>query len=143
MTAQQKLQIKAIQGDQIYYQEYGEFIFISDGKVGAYLSEADLKIDKNKMIKIEKHDLFDPEILKGSRVRAKRTDIARKGIRSFYIKFKTFDPKIFCFVDESYLKMFPKYGEFYIKSEKAAIYIEMFDKPYGIIMPVHVREDEE
>lgn len=143
MTIEQKLQIEAIKGIRLYYAEYRKLVFISDGKIGVYLNESELKIDKTKMNKIPNPDIFDPKVLVKEKVRAKETDIARKGVRSFYIKLKAINTPNFCYVDEAFLKMFPGYGALYIKGEKELVYIEKYGQPYGIIMPVYVSKEEE
>lgn len=143
MTIEHKLQIEAIKGIRLYYAEYGKLIFISDGKIGVYFKESELKIDKSKMNKIPNPDIFNPKVLAKERVRAKETDIARKGIRSFYIKIKSSNLQNFCYVDETFLKMFSRYDDLFIKGEKDPVYIEKYGQPYGIIMPIHVRDTKE
>lgn len=143
MQIDYKLQIDAIKGVRLFYQEYGNLVFISDGRIGAYLSEKDLKIDKSKMTKIEKTDLFDPDVLKPHRCHAKETNIARRSIGKHYVKLKAPNIPNFCYVDETFLKMFPKYSDLFIRGEKDPVYIEKYGQPYGIVLPIYVAKEEE
>lgn len=143
MRIDHKLQIDAIKGVSLFYQEYGNLVLISDGKIGAYLSEKDLKIDKTKMKKATLGNKLDPDVLRSERIRARETHTAIKWGNKLYIKLKAFNMPNFCYVNETFLKMFPKYGELFIRGEADPVYIEKLGEPYGVILPVHVSKEEE
>ena len=41
MKAEYQLQIDAIKGKRIFYEEYGELILVTDGRIGVYLKDKD------------------------------------------------------------------------------------------------------
>lgn len=151
MNVEYQLQIDAIKGTRIYYEEYdglkhGKLIFVSDGHIGVYLKEHELKIDKSKMIHINKNSTtisFHPEDLSKERTKAIETRIARKiDLSSFAIKLFSEESGEHCFVKEKYLKMFKGYNSLFIKSKRDPVLIYRYGVPYGIILPMNIPEQE-
>lgn len=142
MQIDYKLQIDVIKGVRIFYCEYENLVFISDGKIGAYLSEKDLKIDKSKMTKIEKSDLCDPDILRSHRFHAKETNIVRRHCGKYYVKLKAHNIPNFCYVNDAFLKMFKYYDDLFIRGENDNVYIEKHGQPFGTIMPALISKEE-
>lgn len=141
MNIEYQLQIDAIKGNRIFYKEYGKFIFVTDGRIGVYLKESELKIDKSKMCFIhEKPDSvsFDPSDLFAERTAAKETMIARKMSSGYAIKIYSEESGKFCYVSEKYLKMFKGYTNLYIKSRKDPVLVYKYGMPYGVIMPINI-----
>ena len=146
MNIEYQLQIDAIKGVRIFYKEYDKLIFISDGHIGVYLTERELKIDKNKMIKIEdkpESTSFHPEDLLKERTAAKETRNAIKLPGSGYaIKLHSKESGEHCFVQEKYLKMFKEYNSLYIKSRRDPVLLYKYGVAYGIILPMNIYEQE-
>lgn len=142
MKVEQKLQIDAIKGERIYYYDFGELTLISDGYIGVYLKQSELKIDKTKLIKIVKCDL-DPELLKNERTEARVTRTAHISQNKLSIKIKSKENEGYCFVQEKLLKQFYGYNGLYIKSKKDIVYVTKYGVPYGIILPVYIAEELE
>lgn len=146
MDIEYQLQIDAIKGMKIYYKQYGKLIFISDGKIGVYLNERELKIDKTKMIEaFSKSETisFMPENLLRERTAAKETKIAIKCISGYAIKLYSKESGEHCYVQEKYLKMFKGYNCLFIKSSKDPVLIYRYGTPYGVILPVYIPEQED
>ena len=141
MNIEYQLQIDAIKGTRIFYKEYGKFILVTDGRIGVYLKESELKIDKSKMYVInEKPDAvsFEPSDLLAERTPAKETMIARKMSTGYAIKIHSEESGEFCYVSEKYLKMFKGYTNLYIKSRKDPVLVYKYGTPYGIILPINI-----
>ena len=147
MKAEYQLQIDAIKGERIFYEEYGELIFVSDGHVGVYLKDKELKIDKSKMIKFNRGKdsiSLHPEELLKERTAAIQTSFAIKmPVRGYTIKIKAKESGEHCFVNEKYLKMFNGYNNLFIKSKNDPVLVYRFGVPYGLILPMHVTITEE
>ena len=146
MQIEYKLQIDAIKGKRIYYIEYENLFFLTDGHIGVYLNERELKIDKSKMIKpnrTENSVSFSPEDLLKERTPAIETRIARKlPTNGYAIKLHSAQSGECCYVDEKYLKMFKDYTTLFIKSRRDPVLIYRLGVPYGIILPMHISDME-
>lgn len=145
MKIEQKLQIDVINGNRIYYTEYGEYIFVANGHTGVYLTASELKIDKSKMIQVNNNQSFEPDQLAAASIKAKETNAAyrMKYDNCFAIKLKGIDSDVECFVKEKYLKMFDGYNGIFIRSKKDPVLVMKYGKPYGIIMPVNIHDEME
>ena len=146
MNIEYQLQIDAIKGTRIYFKQFENLIFISDGHIGVYLTEKELKIDRSKMIEINddpKAISFLPENLLRERTAAIETKIARKLPTSGYaIKLYSQESGKYCFVNEKYLKMFKGYNSLFIKSKTDPVLIYRYGVPYGIILPMNIEISE-
>ena len=104
MKAEYQLQIDAIKGERIFYKEYGELIFVSDGCIGVYLKDKELKIDKSKMIEMKQNKdsiSFQPEELLKERTAAIQTRLAiQTHISGYAIKIFSKESGEYCFVKE-------------------------------------------
>lgn len=147
MKAEYQLQIDAIKGKRIFYEEYGELILVTDGRIGVYLKDKELKIDKSKMIKFKRDKgsiSLHPEELLKERTAAIQTNFAIKiPYRGYAIKIKAKESGEHCFVNEKYLKMFNGFNNLFIKSKKDPVLVYRFGVPYGIILPMHIAIAEE
>ncbi len=146
MNIEYQLQIDAVKGERIFYKQYDKLILLTDGHIGVYLTEKELKIDKSKMIEInETKDSIslNPENLLRERTAAHETRIARKTFpRGFAIKIQSKESEEYCFVQERFLKMFKGYDSLFIKSLKEPILVRKYGVPYGFIMPVFLSGQE-
>lgn len=145
MRIEYQLQIDAIKGNRIYYKEYGDLTFITDGHIGVYLSKSELKITKEKMIAINDDKCsFDPVILLQSRTKARETRIARKlfSNNEFAILIKSTENDEECFVNQKFLKMFYGFNALYIKSRKDPVLVYKLGQPYGVILPMNILPEE-
>lgn len=142
MNVETKLQIDFIKGDRLYYKKTGNYIILSNGHVGVYLKDGELKVDTSKMIEFSS-DFLDPDVLLKTRSKARITNIARK-IRTgdFAILLKSIENDNKCFVNEKYLKMFNGFTELFILSRKDPVLVHRLGKPYGIILPVCCADEE-
>lgn len=147
MKAEYQLQIDAIKGERIFYKEYGELIFVSNGYIGVYLKDKELKIDKSKMIEVKQNEYsisFQPEELLKERTAAVKTVFAvNVGVRGYAIKLYSKESGEHCFVAEKFLKMFNGCNSLFIKQKKDPVLVYRYGVPYGIIMPIYVPLTEE
>ena len=140
MKAEYQLQIDAIKGERIIYNEYGELILVSDGRIGVYLKDKELKIDKSKMIKMNEKSLsLHPEELRKERTAAIQTRFAIK-TQQYGYAFKLYSEESgeYCFVREKFLKMFKGFTSLFIKSKKDPVLVYKYGVPYGVILPMHI-----
>lgn len=147
MNIEYQLQIAAVKGERIYFKEYGDLTFISDGYAGVYLKEHELKIDKSKITPITSdttNDQFDPKRILEKRTKAIEARTAYVLHRSQYaIKLYSEESGEHCFVDEKYLKAFGRSNALYIKSLKDPVFVQKHGIPYGIILPAHIPAQED
>ena len=142
MDIKKYLQIAAIKGEKILYKQYGDLIFVSDGVIGAYFRESELKIDRKKLSAATFVSCsLDPYDLLTERTPAKETRIAYKMRSSEYaIKLRSSTSNAECFVAEKYLKMFKGYSAAHIKDEKEPVLLFLHYDPYGIILPMKISD---
>lgn len=144
MNIEYQLQIDAIKGTRIYYKDFENFIFITDGHIGVYLKERELKIDRTKMIAISEGDQFNPENLSKERTAAIETKIARKlPLGGYAIKFYSEESGKHCYIQEKFLKMFKGYTGASIKERRDPVLLYKYGVPYGIILPMNIAEQED
>lgn len=146
MNIEYQLQINAIKGEQIFYIECGELILLTDGHIGVYLKESELKIDKSKLRKPHDNSTatsYIPENLLKVRTAVIETSIARKIPSSGYaIKLYSKESGEHCFVKEKFLKMFKGYNSLFIKSARDPVLLYRYGVPYGIILPIRITPKE-
>ena len=132
MQIEYQLQIDAIKGKRIYYIHYDNIIFVTNGHVGVYLKETELKLDKSKLLQpttTKESVSFLPEDLAKERTPAIVTRVARKLRPSGYaIKLYSEQSGEHCYVDEKYLKMFKDCTSLYIKSRRDPVLPEFSKK---------------
>lgn len=140
MKIEQKLQMDVIKGERIFYVELGDLTLVTDGHIGVYLTESELKIDKSKMQKSGNGcDALSPESLQAAGVAGKETKTAYKCHRyGFAIKLEAVEGDAECYVLENYLKMFSGYTGMIIRGKKDPVLILKYGKPYGIILPINI-----
>lgn len=143
MRIEHKLQIDAIKGERIYYSEFGEWILLSDGKIGVYLKGNELKIDKNKMHAMGNVEKLDPDYLMSGSIMLNQTKTAHKTHLGYAIKLKNSEDNVHIFVLEKYLNMFYGYSGIAFKTLRNPILITKYDQPYGIICPITINEEIE
>lgn len=147
MNIETQIQIAAIKGERIFYKQFGELFFVTDGHIGVYLKDRELKIDKSKIGELpeaKETTNFMPENLLHERTAAIETRIARKLPGSGYaIKLYSQESGEHCFVNEKYLKMFKGYNSLYIKSKRDPVLLYRYGVPYGVILPMNIPEQED
>lgn len=141
MEIKQKLQTDVIKGERIFYADFDKLTLITDGHIGVYLTERELKIDKSKMQNVsgESAASLSPESLQAAGVPGIETRTAHKmPVGGFAIKLKAVEGKQKCFVKEKWLKMFIEYTSMFIRDEKSPVLIMKYGLPYGIILPINI-----
>lgn len=142
MNVEKKLQIDVIKGERIYFKDLEDMIFVADGHVGVYLKDQELKINRSKMIEMGgSPEFFKPHELKERCIPAKETHHAVKTNRGYAIKIKAIDSDEYCYISENYLKMFKGYTSLMIKGKLDPVLIFKYGLPYGIILPIRIKEE--
>lgn len=143
MKIENYLQTEVIKGNRIYHHQFENTHFLTDGHIGVYLLDNELKIDPKKMCIITSDSVknYDPEIILKERTAARVTNDAYKLIDGFAIKLKSKENDIECFVKNKYFKMFPDCTGIYIKSAVDPVLIYKNGLPYGIILPMRIYKD--
>ena len=140
MKVEQKLQIDVIKGNRMHYRKYGDLTLITDGYIGVYLKNNELKIDLSKMQEITNgFDTLSPSEMQKKYQDAKETNHAISLSYGFAILVKS--ESSFCYLQEKLIKMFPGKTGVKILNETSPVLIMKYGIPYGIILPVKIRED--
>lgn len=141
-TAEQKLQIEIIKGNNVFMVDCDDYAFVCDGHKGCYIKKDELKINPSRFKRMNRNEMLQPKNVLARTHPAKMTNEARiVYYKEIAVKIKSENGK-YAWVRRDWLKEYGDCLKFQVGDhpDDGVAIMDMRDELIGLIMPIKIPE---